>query len=65
MQMAREALGDRACGVWHANVCVCDCAQVCLWLCVPSWSEVNENENHKSHTAVHGVSLEFESEDYG
>lgn len=27
-------------------------------------SEVKENENHKSHTAVHRISLESESEDY-
>ena len=63
--MARDAVGESACGVQmcvfvHVRVC----EWVCLWLCAPPWNEVKENENHKSPTAVHGASLEFESEDY-
>lgn len=75
--MAREATGKSVCaygggGGVQMCVCVCSClsvhvgdrAQGCSWPCAPSWSEGKEHEIHRSHTAVHGASLEFGSEDY-
>lgn len=53
--------GGVGCGV---QLCVCHWAPGCVWLCARLWSEVEENESHKSHTVVHGASLEIQSEDY-
>lgn len=58
MQRAKDAMGES-----RVQIHVCLCLSVFTALCT-LWSEVKEDENHKSlNTAVHGASLEFESED--